>query len=139
MIKKFCFFENMSNRAAIGLLLLRVVAGIAFILHGYSKIQTPMSWMGPEAQVPGFMQMLAAVAEFGGGICWVLGLAFPIASFLIGCTMVVAVYTHAVVYGQPFVGMQGSYESAAMYLMLCIFFFLNGPGKYSLDAKICHK
>ena len=47
-----------------GLLLLRIVAGLAFMFHGYSKIQSPFSWMGPEAGVPGFLQMLAAV--FGG-------------------------------------------------------------------------
>ena len=37
------------------------VAGLAFALHGWSKIQNPMGWMGPDAFAPGFMQALAAM------------------------------------------------------------------------------
>ena len=41
----------------------------------------PLSQVG--AAVPGALQALAAVAEFGGGLCWVLGALTPLASFLI--------------------------------------------------------
>ena len=41
------------------------LAGPAFILHGWPKIQNAFAWMGPET--PAWLQALAAFAEFGGG------------------------------------------------------------------------
>ena len=45
--------------ASAALLVLRVVVGTAFIIHGWQKIQTPFSWMGPQSPVPGLFQFLA--------------------------------------------------------------------------------
>ncbi len=126
--------------ASTALLILRWVAGIAFIFHGWGKIQNPFGWMGPDAATPAIFQLLAAVSEFGGGIAWVLGLLTPLASFGIGCTMIVAVYFHAVLFGDPFVcaspDCTRSYELALVYLSIAITIFALGPGKFSLDAKI---
>lgn len=119
-----------SSRVSIGLLLLRLVFGIAFILHGWGKIQAPMSWMGPDAPVPGFLQFLAAFAEFGGGIAIILGALTPLASLGLICTMVVAVFVH-VGKGDGFVG---GFEPALVYLCISIMFLLAGPGRYSVDA-----
>ncbi|HSN54816.1 MAG TPA: DoxX family membrane protein, partial [Candidatus Sulfomarinibacteraceae bacterium] len=47
------------------LLLLRLVAGLAFMFHGWGKIQNPFGWMGPDGFAPGFLQGLAALSEFG--------------------------------------------------------------------------
>jgi hypothetical protein len=56
---------------AIGLLILRVATGLAFVMHGWGKLQSPMGpfhWMDqmPDAP-PGAIQALAVLAEFGGG------------------------------------------------------------------------
>jgi len=77
----------------LSLALLRFVAGLAFMFHGWSKIQQPFSWMGPEATIPGVLQALAAVSEFFGGLAWILGLLTPLASAGLLCTMVVAFWT----------------------------------------------
>src|SRR5690242_9622712 len=77
---------------AVGLLLLRLAMGAAFILHGWPKIQNPTGWMGPTADMPGALQALAAVAEFGGGAALVLGLLTPLAALGILCTMATAIY-----------------------------------------------
>ena len=63
----------LGGTGAVGLLVLRLVAGTAMMFHGWPKIQHATSWMPPEAPVPGVLQALAALAEFGGGLCWVLG------------------------------------------------------------------
>ena len=124
--------------ASTALLILRLVAGLAFMYHGWGKIQNPFGWMPPEAPVPGFLQFLAAISEFGGGLAWIIGLLVPLASFGILCTMLVAVFMHAVVMKDPFVNMTGgsSYELAAIYLCISILFLILGPGKFSLDSKI---
>src|SRR5690242_4140311 len=97
------FPEFVGGSGALGLLVLRLVAGSAMMLHGWPKIQHATAWMGPEAKVPGVMQALAATAEFGGGLCWVLGLLTPLASFLILCTMATALGMVHLPMGHPFV------------------------------------
>lgn len=126
--------------ASGALLLLRLIVGIAFAIHGWGKIQTPFSWAPPEApiSIPGFFQLLAALSEFGGGIALILGLLTPIASLGLACTMVVAVYLHMIVMKDPFVNptVGSSYEPALVYLGIAILFLALGPGTFSLDAKI---
>jgi len=119
------------------LLLLRVVVGLAFMYHGWSKIQDPLAWMGTESSIPGVLQLLAAVSEFFGGLAWILGLLTPIASLGIIATMAVAVWMHMMVFGDPFVSSSGgSYELAAVYLVIAILLFFAGPGRYALDYLI---
>ncbi len=131
--------KQQSYHLDIIFLILRLVTGVAFILHGWGKIQAPMSWMGPESPVPGILQALGAIAEFGGGIALILGLLTRLAGFGLACTMVVAALLHAVVLKDPFVagkGGGGSYELATLYLVISIMFMVQGPGRFSIDQKI---
>ncbi len=128
-----------SNAVAFALLVLRVVAGAAFMFHGYGKIQQPFGWMGPDATTPGALQALAALAEVGGGVAWILGLLTPLASFGLLCTMAVAVRLHALVLGDSFVASgkgQGSWELAAVYFAIALLLLLGGPGRFSLDRAL---
>lgn len=120
------------------LLLLRLIVGIAFILHGWGKIQNPFGWMPAESNIPGLLQFLAAISEFGGGIALVLGLLTRLAMLGLGFTMAVAVYMHAIVMKDPFVNMKGgsSYELALVYLGIAVLILSLGPGRYSLDKKL---
>lgn len=127
-----------SVRISFGLLLLRIVAGLAFILHGYGKIRNPFGWMGDDAPFPAILLALAAISEFGGGIAWILGLLTPLFSFGLACTMAVATWQVAVVRGAPFVssGSGGSYELAGVYFCVAVLLLLAGPGRFSLDRVI---
>lgn len=137
-MKRLFQVPPLTTPASAGFLLLRLVAGLAFMHHGWGKIQSPFGWMGPEAGTPGIFQALAALSEFGGGLAWILGLLTPLASFGIACTMAVAVHFHAVVRGDPFVGSGPgpSYELALLFLTLAVVFILAGPGKFSADKAI---
>ncbi len=124
--------------ADVALLLLRVVSGAAFMIHGWGKIQTPFGWMGPESTTPGFLQGLAALSEFGGGLGWIIGLMTSLASFGLVCTMAVAASFHAFVRGDPFVSPTGgpAWELAAVYLAIAFLLMALGPGRLSLDRAI---
>ena len=126
--------ENVSK----ALLLMRLVAGVAFLHHGWFKVQNPFGWMGPDSSIPGFLQGLAALAEFGGGLAWILGLLTSLATLGIICTMLGAIFTHAVVNGDPFVNMMGgpAYEMASLFLVIAFVILAAGPGRYSLDRAI---
>jgi len=71
---------------------------------------------------------LAALSEFAGGLCLALGFLTRPASFFIAFTMAVAFFlAHA---SDPF----NRKEMALLYLLIALFFFFRGGGKYSLDA-----
>lgn len=119
-------------------LFVRVVMGVAFILHGWGKIQSPFSWMPPGAPIPGFFQFLAALSEFGGGIALILGFMTRLAGAGLAFTMLVAASMHAFVMKDPFVNLTGgsSYELALLYCSIAVMFLVIGPGKFSLDRLV---
>lgn len=135
------FFPTfISGWGAATLLVVRVVMGVAFILHGWPKIQNPMGWMnamGGEG-VPSFLQALAALAEFGGGIALLLGLLTPLAALGIVCQMLGALFMVHFPMGHPFVAATGgpSYELPLVYLALAILLLVMGPGRWSFDALL---
>lgn len=122
----------------IALLLIRVVAGLAFMFHGWGKIQNPFGWMGEDGFAPGALQALAALSEFGGGLAWILGVVTPIASLGIASTMAVAFSMHAFMRGDPFVATTGgaSSELAAVYFCIAFLLLVMGPGRVSVDRKL---
>lgn len=134
--KSFLFPNFEYTRYSLAMLLLRIIAGSAMMIHGWGKIQNPFAWQGADSTTPAIFQFLAALSEFGGGLAWVIGLLTPLASFGIACTMTVAAYFHAVVRGDPFVGKDGSYELASIFWAIAIVLMLAGPGKFSLDHLI---
>ncbi|HOX55979.1 MAG TPA: DoxX family protein [Candidatus Paceibacterota bacterium] len=129
---------RLSARVSIPLLLIRLVVGLAFMFHGYSKIRQPFGWMGPDATIPPFFQALAALAEFGGGLAWMLGVLTPLASFGLTCTMAVAVWMTAMVFHLPFVAQKGggAVELPATFLCVALLLLLAGPGRFSLDRVL---
>lgn len=128
--------DTLTAGQSFGLLLLRLVVGTAFILHGWPKIQKPASWMGDA--VPGVLQLASAVAEFGGGIALVVGFLTPLVSLALAVNMAAALMIvhfpkgHAFVWGEP----GGSYELPLVYLALFLAFLAVGPGRYALDALL---
>ncbi|MCM2316265.1 MAG: DoxX family protein [Thermoanaerobaculia bacterium] len=137
-IRKLFATPEYNTTSDLALLVIRLVGGTAFMLHGWGKIQNPFTWMGPDAFAPGIFQALAAFSEFGGGLAWILGLLTPLASLGVASTMAVATWFHAIERGDPFVskGAGGSYELAAIYLCIALVFIALGPGRFSLDRPL---
>jgi putative oxidoreductase len=133
------------GRGAVGLLALRLVAGAAMMIHGWPKIQHPLVWMdqSPEPPPP-FLQAASAVAEFGGGLAWVLGALTPLFSLLMLGNMTFATVMVHVMSRNPFVTSPDvpsgkSAETAVMYLVVAFLLLLTGPGKLSVDYLLFHK
>jgi putative oxidoreductase len=135
-MRSLIYPEFVRGRGALGLLILRLVVGSAFIQHGWGKIQHPFGWMNQPDQpapVPGILQAAAALSEFGGGIAFIIGLLTPLAAIGIAATMATAI--RMVHWEHPFVssGAGPSFELPASYLAVAILLFLIGPGILSLD------
>ncbi len=137
-IKRFLQTNHQSKSESTALLILRLIVGVAFVLHGSGKMANPFGWMPPTAPVPSILQFLAAFSEFGGGIALILGLLTRLGSLGLFFTMLVATGMHALVMKDPFVNMTGgsSFEPALGYLGISILFLILGPGQFSLDQKI---
>jgi putative oxidoreductase len=135
------FFK--SSNSNIALLVLRIVIGVSFAIHGYPKISSgiemwtrlggAMSHIGIEL-VPVFWGFWAAFFEFFGGIFLVLGVVTRFASGGLVFTMFIAAMMHFS-NGDPLNKILHPLELFAV----CLFFFLSGPGKYSLDQMILKK
>ncbi len=122
-----------------GLLVLRVGTGAMFMFHGWPKlIGGPEMWSGLGGAManlgvtfaPGFWGFMAGVAEFGGGLCLLLGLAFRPACILLAFTMTVAA-THHLASGDGLGRAAHAIEAGVLFLSLIFI----GPGKYSIDRK----
>jgi putative oxidoreductase len=125
-----------STWQSVALLVLRLVVGVAFILHGLPKIKNPLHWMGDK--VPSVFQLASAIAEFGGGIALILGFLTPVAAGLLVINMACALLIVHFPQHQPFVGggPGGSFELPLVYLAVMIGLLATGPGLYSVDAQL---
>ncbi len=124
-----------------GLLLLRVGIGIMFILHGWPLVSGGVAmWekLGLATGAlgihfaPTFFGFMAAFAQFGGGICLVLGFFTRLACLFLFIDMFVASAMH-LTKGDDLM-MMASHAIEAAILFLSLVFI--GAGKYSLDEKM---
>jgi putative oxidoreductase len=124
-----------------GLLLLRVVVGLAFIGHGTQKLFGWFGGYGPQGtggffasqgyRAPVLMAVAAGLCETVGGALLVLGLATPLAATLLAIVMINAI--GAVTFKRAF--MLGS-ELEIAYLTVAVALAATGPGRFSIDRAI---
>jgi len=116
--------------------ILRVVAGLALVTHGASKIVNPF---GAVEMVEGlgfypgaFWSPLLSATEFFGGILIAIGLLTRPASFAAMIVLLVTVWFHWITVGQGYSGAEKSILWAAIFL----FFAIRGGNRHSVDARI---
>ena len=124
-----------------GILLLRVVVGLAFVGHGTQKLFGWFGGYGPEGTGGFFasrgfragvlMAIAAGLSEAGGGALLALGLATPLAGTLLAIVMITAI--GSVTFKRGF--MLGS-ELEIAYLTIGVALAASGPGRFSIDRAI---
>lgn len=124
-----------------GLLLLRLVVGLAFMAHGSQKLFGWFGGGGPSGtagffaslgyRAPALMALLAGLAELGSGLLLALGLATPLAALALATVMLNAIVT--VKWTQGFFG---GYELDVVFLTVAVALAATGPGCLSLDRAI---
>jgi len=124
-----------------GLLLLRLVVGLAFAGHGAQKLFGWFGGGGPQGtagffsslgyRMPAAMAILAGLSELGGGLMLATGFLTPLASLLIATVMLNAIAT--VVWPK---GLLGGYEFELTLLTVVVALAATGPGEISIDDAI---
>jgi putative oxidoreductase len=128
------FYSYHTGRLGTALLLLRLIVGTAFVLHGWPKIQDTAAFAAM-MHLPLWLGTLGAWVEVIGGALLVLGLLTPLAALLLTAQMAATFPTFHLPQHTPFISSSGpSYELALVYLVVGIVYLLAGPGVYSADA-----
>jgi putative oxidoreductase len=124
-----------------GILLLRLVVGIAFVGHGTQKLFGWFGGYGPKGtggffaskgyRAPVVMAVVAGLSEAGGGTLLALGFATPLASAMLAIVMITAIAS--VTFKKAF--MLGS-ELEIIYLTIAVSLASIGPRRFSIDRAI---
>jgi putative oxidoreductase len=121
----------------ITLLIGRVVLGMVFIAHGWTKHTNGIeatadrfeSWGVPAPTVSAYF---ATYLELIGGSALILGLMTPVAALLLCSTMIGAIFTaHA---DGGFSLRDNGYEYVLTLAAFCLVIAAHGSGKFGLDA-----
>jgi putative oxidoreductase len=118
------------------LLLMRLVIGAIFIVHGMAKWP---SFSNPAAEgTPALMHTLMqvlGVVEPVAGIAVLIGLLTPIAALILAIVMVGAMYVKMTMWGIGFVAEGGmGWEFDVLILASCAVLMSTGAGKISVDG-----
>jgi putative oxidoreductase len=124
-----------------GILLLRLVVGLAFVGHGTQKLFGWFGGYGPKGtggffaskgyRAPVLMAVAAGQSEASGGTLLALGFATPLAAALLATVMINAIAS--VTFKKAF--MLGS-ELEIAYLTIALSLAAIGPGRFSIDRAI---
>jgi putative oxidoreductase len=124
----------MKKYPEIGTLILRVILGLTFFLHGLSKFQGGIentAGFFDSMGLPGFMAYLVAAIELGGGLAIIGGLGTRIISLLFFVIM-----AGAILMVNLSEGFLGGYELDLILMAIALYFVLNGSSWLALDSKL---
>lgn len=109
---------------------LRLVLGVAFIVHGLEKFDPVFAGYMPSFGIPVQMQIPLALAELVPGILLIIGVLSRISSSLLAIIMLGAIFV--VLHAASFTGQMG-YEYPLVLLAANLIVIVIGPGRISLS------
>ncbi|BAH41011.1 MULTISPECIES: DoxX family protein [Brevibacillus] len=132
----------MSNRFEWSTLILRVIAGLTFAIHGVAKFQMGLEnvagFFGTMG-LPAFIAYLVAFLEVVGGIALILGLGTRVFAGALSVVMLGAIFKAKLAAG--FMGGEGGagYELDLALLAMLVALGISGSTKFALDAILFGK
>jgi putative oxidoreductase len=121
----------------LALLLLRVVLGIVMLVHGVPKLLhfggIAQGFAGMGIPAPTLAAAFATIAEAGGGLLMLLGIATDLAGLLFAIDMLGAIiFVH---FSKGFSAGKGGWEFPLVLLTMALTVALAGPGRYSVERR----
>ena len=124
----------MKKNQEFGSLILRVILGFTFFMHGLDKFQGGVENFAagfPSMGLPSILAYFVAFIELVGGISLILGIGTRIFSGLIACIMI-----GAIVLVKVRDGFLGGYEFDVVLMIIALHLVLNGSYLLSVDSKL---
>ncbi|MDO8599134.1 MAG: DoxX family protein [bacterium] len=126
-----------------GLVVLRVVAGVIFIVHGTPKLFGPQpgvkgftAWLrSMNIPLAGLFGIVVPLLEFFGGIALILGFLTQAFALLLAVNMLVATLLKMTKMSKKFSG-DGGWEFDLVLIAVMLALALGGSGILSLDGGI---
>ncbi|GLY10994.1 DoxX family protein [Pseudobacillus badius] len=120
-------------------LILRVVLGVSFLVHGLAKFQGGLGniagWFD-SIGLPGFLAYGVAFLEAAGGIALVIGLGTKVLSALFALLMIGAMVKVKLAAGFLGDGQSAGYELDLAFLAMAVSLVLTGSKLYSVDSLL---
>lgn len=128
----------MGPRYEWSLLILRVVLGITFLIHGIAKFQMGLGnvagWF-ESIGILGFLGYVVAVIELFGGIALILGIGTRVVSVFIALVLLGAIFKAKLSLG--FMGSEAAgYELDVALLSIAVVLLISGSQLFALDKKL---
>ncbi len=126
------------NRNDASAVVLRVILGLTFFIHGLSKFQGGIgntAGFFESLGIPGFSAYVVAVIELIGGILLILGIGTRIVSVLFAVIMLGAIFTAKLSAGFLGNGQMAGYELELALLAMAIFLAIANSAAFSLGNK----
>jgi putative oxidoreductase len=129
---------NLTTLPSAGLLILRLVVGVTFLLHGLDKLGDLAAeerfFASLDIPAPGLLAPFVAVTETVGGVLLIAGLGTPLVGAALGVNMLVALATahDDLVF---FVG-DGGIELELLLAGASFAIALSGAGRFSADSAL---
>jgi putative oxidoreductase len=127
-----------------GMLILRLVAGLALAAHGSQKLFGTFGGSGPAGtrsffaglgfRAPLAMAFVAGLSELGGGLLFAFGLVTPFAALALTVVMVNAIGT--VHRKKGFFNSAGGFEYNLLIIATALAVTATGAGRFSLDHAL---
>lgn len=132
----------MNFKNEIGAVVLRVILGLTFFIHGLVKFQDGIGntagWFD-SIGIPGFMAYVVAGIELVGGIALVIGLGTRIVSALLVLIMLGAIIKVKLAVGFLGNGQMAGYELDLAFLAMALFLAINGSKQLAVDKFFAKK
>lgn len=133
---------NVKATAPYGLAILRIILGIAMVVHGWSKLTGSGGvdgvagyFGGLGIPAPGLMAWVVTIVELVGGAFLIVGFLTPIVGILIALVMIGAIIFAKL--SGPFIEMGSiTWEKEAVFAAAALCLALAGPGAWSVDEVV---
>lgn len=120
--------------AQYGPLPIRILAGIAFIIHGLPKLSNiagTEDFFANMIGLPAAMALPIGLLEVIGGIALLVGVLTRVASILLIIEMI-----GSIIVAKLSRGFVGGYELDLLYMAISISLLLTGPGRISVEWNV---
>ena len=133
----------MENKFEVSTLILRVILGITFFVHGYVKfsggIENTVGWF-EYIGLPGSLAYVVAVIELVGGVALIIGLGSKVVSGVLAIIMIGAILKAKLAAGYLGDGTTGAgWEFDLALLAMAVAIVVNGSKLLAVDQLLSKK